>query len=288
MKTTPHFTPCRGTTAFARALLLSLVPLLAGSALATASVYTTPANGGDIADTFVGDGHQTWTVPTSEATHNKNYGEAGTLFVAGADAENGEFDSLIKFTLAPAKVQFDAEFGAGNWQITGVSISLASNYGDQGEQPNNLIFSPINAGLFAVTWMSNDTWLEGKSGGGGGIVSNGYSQGVTYDSLPSYYSIDDELLGTFLYTPPGDNVAVSYDLDVTDGFMTDLAAGNDVSLLFTPADTTVSFLFNSNKYASNHPTLTVTVEQIPEPSAYLMALTGAGMMAALRLRKNRV
>lgn len=276
----------RSAIMLARVLLISLAPCFVGSALGSSSVYTTPSNGGDIADTFMGDGLQSWNIPTSEATHNKNYGSAGTLVVAGADSPNGEFDSLIKFTLAPAKIQFDTQFGAGNWQITSVTLSLASNYGDQGEQPNNWLFAPINTGSFAITWMPNDTWLEGNSGGGGGIISNGSTEGVTFDSLPNYLSANDELLGTYTYTPPGDNIPVIYTLGVTQGFSADIASGSDVSLLFTPADSTIDYLFNSNKYASNHPTLTVIAEQVPEPSAYLMALAGAGMLGLLRFRKR--
>ena len=282
---TPSTSPAsRAKSPLTRLFLLSLTQFFISSAWGLPSVYTTPV-AGDIADTFVTSG------TANNAAPNKNYGGAGSLVVAGANSGNGEFDSLLKFTLAPAKTQFDTQFGAGNWTITNVSLSLAGNFSVQGEKPNNAIFPTINTGSFALTWMSNDTWVEGSAGGGNGAVSNGSTQGVTFNSLLNYRSASDEALGTYTFNPPGDNVALNYTIDNTtldsaSGFLSDIANGNSVSLLFTPNDTTISYLFNARSYASNNPSLTVTAEQVPEPSTYLMALGGLGMLGILRLRKS--
>jgi len=57
-----------------------------------------------------------------------------------------------------------------------------------------------------------------------------------------------------------------------------------VSLLVSPADTTIGYLFNSRSYtASNRPLITVTA--IPEPGAYVMALAGFAGLVLLRRRR---
>ena len=264
--------------------MLTLGILFGGSTClaVTASIYATPFNGGDTADTFVTSGS------ANGAASNKNFGAAGTLVVAGSASGNGEFDSLIKFTLAGAKAQFDSQLGAGNWTIADVTLTLATNFGIQGAQPNNAIFSLINTGSFAISWLDNNSWVEGSAGGGSGAVSNGTTQGITFNSKTSYLDTADETLGSFTYTPPGNNTGtpLTYDLGLTSGFVADITSGGDATLYLTPGNATVCFLFNARSYASNHPILTVTANEVPEPSSCALLLGGAGTLVLLMCKRT--
>ena len=59
----------------------------------------------------------------SAANPTLNFGGAGTLAIAPASSAKGEFDSVIMFNTASAVSQFNTTYGAGNWQITGFTLS---------------------------------------------------------------------------------------------------------------------------------------------------------------------
>ena len=92
--------------------------------------------------------------PDGSNLTEENYGNAGTLAIAPASSTKGAFDSVILFNTSAAVSQFNTDYGAGDWSITGVQLSLASNFGVQGAQPNNDIFNTINAGSFGIDWLS--------------------------------------------------------------------------------------------------------------------------------------
>jgi hypothetical protein len=207
-----------------------------------------------------------------------NYGSAGTVAIAPASSAKGEFDSIIKFNLAGAVSQFTTTYGAGDWQITGLTLSLASNSGTQGTQPGNAIFNTINAGSFGVDWLAYDGWTEGTGGGNG--AANG---AVSFSSISTLFSAGSNSLGTFIYTPPGNNVYLNYALPLAAGLVSDTAAGGDVSLYFYAADNQVGYLFNSKESASNRPGLTITAAPVPEPG--MLALTAVSF-GLLTLRKR--
>src|SRR4051812_32101343 len=48
------------------------------------------------------------------AEPGQNYGGAGAVAIAGTGSPQGEFQSLIKFDLGPARAAFDAAYGVGN------------------------------------------------------------------------------------------------------------------------------------------------------------------------------
>lgn len=220
----------------------------------------------------------------SSAYPTLNFGAAGTLAIAPASSAKGEFDSVVMFNTANAVNQFNTTYGAGNWAISGVTLSLASNFGTQGTQPNSSIFNTINAGNFGVDWLVNNSWVEGTGGGMG--AANG---AVSFNSIPSLLSPGYDTLGTYTYTPPGNNVYVNYSLGLDAGLVSDAAAGGGVSLYFYAADNQVSYLFNSKEFASNHPELTLTAVAIPEPATVTLWAAALGGFLGLtqRIWKNR-
>lgn len=215
-----------------------------------------------------------------------NYGNSGTLAIASASSTKGAFSSVLMFNTASAVSDFNSLYGAGNWTITGVTLSVASNFGVQGAQPNNQIFNTINAGSFGIDWLADSSWTAGNGGGSGtpGYPNNNY---IDYAYIPTLLSYGYDSLGDFSYTPPGNNIYLSYTLPLDSGLINNAAAGDNLSLYFYAADDQVSYLFNSQVYASNHPELTLVATPTPEPATLTLLSAAAGtlLIAARRKRK---
>jgi hypothetical protein len=120
-----------------------------------------------------------------------NYGLAGTLAIAPASSAKGEFDSVLMFNTAAAVSQFNTTYGAGNWTISGLTLSLASNFGTQGTQPTSGILNTVNGGSFGIDWLAGDGWVEGTGGGNG--AANG---AVSFNSISSLLAPGYDSLGT--------------------------------------------------------------------------------------------
>lgn len=229
----------------------------------------------------------TYTIssPTADAfltaaNPNTNYGSAGSLLIAPASSAKGEFDSVLLFNTASAVSQFNSTYGVGNWTIATLTLSLASNFGIQGEQPNNALFNTINVGSFGIDWLSNNTWTEGTGSGTGTPGFPGNSM-VTFDAIRSLMSGTVDPLGIFAYTPPGNNnnVYLNYVLSLDPNLVSGAAAGGNISLYFFAADNQVSYLFDSRNNSTGHPELTLTVEPTPEPAtAALLAVSLSGFL----------
>src|SRR5262245_23699492 len=125
-----------------------LVMTLATALALTATKADTFTINNTTADAFLATGSPANPIPGGADLTSFNFGGAGTLAIAPASSTKGRFDSIIKFNTAAAVSQFNTTYGAGNWLINGVTLSLASNFGDQGEQPNNGVFNTINGGNF--------------------------------------------------------------------------------------------------------------------------------------------
>jgi hypothetical protein len=183
-----------------------------------------------------------------------NFGGAGTLVVAPATSAKGEFQSVLEFRLTNAVALFDANYGASNWVITGISLKLTCNYGSNGVQPNNLIFPVIHGGNFVIEWLSTNGWFEGT-----GTPNLPTMDGVTCDSLPGLLSGPHEILGTHAYSPPGNNVPVLYDLPLSTNMVNEILTGSDMTFLLYAADDQIGYLFNSYSYGrGNQPLILVT------------------------------
>ena len=207
------------------------------------------------------------------ASPTLNFGSAGTLAIAPSSSAKGEFDSVIMFNTAGAISQFNTAYGTGNWTINGLRLSLASTFGTQGGQPNNAIFNTINAGNFGIDWLANDSWVEGTGGGNGAA-----NRAVSFNSISALLAPGYDSLGTYSYTPSGNNVYVNYSLALDPNLVSDAAASGAVSFYFYAADNQIGYLFNSREFASNHPQLTITATPVPEPaSVVLLSLTLGGL-----------
>lgn len=219
-----------------------------------------------------------------------NYGDAGTLVIASGNSQyvdpntgqtisKGEFQSVIMFSSAEAITLFDATYGAGNWVITSIALSFASNWADAGAIPNNPIFGMIQGGEFVIEWLSDDNWVQGS-----GNPSNPTQDGVTYDSLSTLLASEHEVLGSYTYDPPGSGVRLTWNLPLTDNLIADISAGDDLSFLMYAGDDTINYLFNSNRYGNdNEPKIIITA--IPEPSVIGLAMVGGLFALGRRFRR---
>jgi hypothetical protein len=194
---------------------------------------------------------------------NANFGAAGVLYIAPPTSPNGEYQSVLKFNLAAATNLFNATYGT-NWCISAISLKLTGNFAATGEQPDNLIFNPINGGNFVIEWLADDNWVEGT-----GRPMSPTADGVTYASLPALLAEPHDVLCTNTYSPPGDNIPVTWPLPLNQTLVTNIAAGGPVSFRFYAADNQISHLFNSHNYGNgNQPLINITA------SPFLRILSG--------------
>ena len=256
MKTTLNTPSKTAVAAAALALLLSL-PVHA------ATFTLNPS-----ADAFVTAG------PSGNLSGN-NYGAAGALSVAASDLAKGEFQSVLQFDLSAARTSFDTQFGAGQWSIQSIALTLTAT------SPNNAIFNSSAAGQFGISWMQNDSWTEGA-----GTPSAPTTAGITVSSLPSFASAGDESLGSFSFNGAISGAA-TYALSLTPGFSADALAGNVVSFRLFAADNAVSYLFDSRNFgtASARPLLSIVA--VPEPTVLSLLAVGAALVFGARQHRRR-
>ena len=209
----------------------------------TGSAHAAPQSVTAVADAFV-----------RAVAPDSNFGGAGAVVVAPPALSNGEHQGLMRFDLAPVKSAFDAQFGAGNWSVTSASLRLTTTPASSGN------FNANAAGPISVSWMQNDAWVEGT--GTPGIPA---TDGITFNTLPSFLSPADEPMGTINF-PGGNSGANTYALSLTGGFASDALSGGTTSLRLFAGNDTVSFLFNSRNFGTAGTRPVLIIDAIPEPA----------------------
>jgi hypothetical protein len=255
---------------FAPILVTSMALVLTASAPAALFTLTAPTQ-----DAFVSAGNPT-----------NNYGGAGALAVSGSARSKGEFDSLLQYNFAAAKANFDSIYGVGQWTIDGMSLQLTAT------SPGNSVFNGFGegavgtninyAGQVGVSWMQNDSWTEGTGTPGAPTAT-----GITYSTLSSFQSGADQSLGTFAFGG-GTSGSFNWNLGLASSFVADAAAGNAVSLLMLPGDTTVGMVVDSRSFGTAAFRPILTVSAVPEPGtagfAACLALAAMGIRRRYRVR----
>ena len=241
---------------------LKLAILAVAAAPASLSAQITLSQEVD-ANTFVSSGQP-----------NMNFDNLGAMEIAAPTrAQNRTEETLLGFETAAIESGFNADYGAGNWVITSVTLKLFSNVANAGTQPPSSSFNKIAAGEFELDWLSDNSWNPAQ------ITYNNISSvlpGTGGNTLAS--------LGDFDWLANGAS-STTWAFDLNPNLVNEIASGGDVSIFGQPtAGSTVGYLFNTPLL--NGAELNVTASAVPEPlstapTLALMVFSLAGL-AALR------
>jgi hypothetical protein len=224
-------------TLFAALVCLKILP---STLLGQSSTYSQEVS----ANTFVSSGS-----PTA------NFGTMGAMEIAApAAAQNRTEISLLGFDTSAIQSSFNASYGVGGWTVTGVTLSLFSNYAMAGVQPGNSSFNKIAAGAFEFDLLSDNNWSQSS---------------LTWNTLPiilpgSGNNNTSTQLGTFNWAATGAASSI-WILNSSQPLVNDIISGDEVTILGQPTvGSTVGYLFNTALVNAGY--LNVTVEAVPEPS----------------------
>jgi hypothetical protein len=241
---------------------LCAAPLLLGlpaTLVAQPMTYSQQAG----ADTFVSSGEP-----------DANFGTHGAMELAAPTAAQPRTEvTLLLFDASALRAGFDSTFGAGNWIVTSVSLSLFSSVATAGQQPNNGSFNKIAAGNFEFDLLSNTSWSETS---------------ITWNTLPDILPGNGNSntltpLGTFFW-PANGAASSTWALNPDPMLLDAIDSGSPITIFGQPtAGSTVGYLFNTRL---NHPAyLNVSAEAVPEPS-FLVILIGVLSLAIRALRSR--
>ena len=210
------------------------------------------------------------------AQPTENYGATGSWAFAAAGLPQGEFQSVVRWDMAPAKASFDTTFGAGQWVVQSIGLKLTNAV------PMNAIFNASAAGQFSIDWMQNDTWTEGA-----GTPMAPDNTGIMFGTLASFLSGSDQLLGTYAFSGATSGNA-TYSIGLVSGLLTDIYGGSLAGMRVYAADTVVAGVVNSRSFGmtgnANRATLLIDAVAVPEPATWLLA--GAGCVALVLSRRR--
>lgn len=222
------------------------------------------------ADTYVSSGQP-----------NMNFDNLGAMEIAGpTTAQNRTEETLLLFDTAALETAFDADYGAGNWTVTSVSLKLFSNVSGAGQQPGNTSFNKIAAGDFELDLLSDNTWNAST------ITWNTISS-----VLPGTDGNTSTSLGDFDWLANGTSSA-TWSLSLDSSLVNDITTGGDITIFGQPtAGSAVGYLFNTLFFNGGAAQLNVTASPVPESATLastlaMMASSLAGL-AAMRRRTNR-
>jgi hypothetical protein len=240
----PAWAPHHAASYLSRRILVFLVLACLVTLPATLLAQFTTFSQQVGADTFVSSGEP-----------NSNFGIQAGMEIAGPTlAQPRTQKTLLRFSTAAMQAAFDADYGPGNWVVTGVTLSLFSNYSTAGVQPTNPRFNKIAAGSFEFDLLSNNNWDETS------ITWNTLS-----DILPGPGNNNTlTSLGTFFWDAAGEPSS-TWALGANPNLASQIYAGADVTIFGQPtANGPVGYL--SNTRTLNPGYLNVTAMAVPEPS----------------------
>jgi hypothetical protein len=207
----------------------------------------------------------------SSGQPNQNFGTLAAMEIAGPTAaQNRTEETLLQFNTASMESSFNADYGAGDWEVTDVTLSLFSNVSTDGTQPNNSSFNKIAPGGFELDWLSDNNWSQTA------ITWNNISS-----VLPGTGGNTMASLGDFDWLANGAS-STTWTLGLDPNLVNDIDGGGQVTIFGQPAaGSTVGYLFNTA--GLNGAELNVTVAAVPEASA--MALIVSSLAGGLALRR---
>lgn len=232
--------------------------------LATASAQSSTYSQIVAADTFVSSGQS-----------NVNFGTMGGMEIAAPSSAQPRLQiALLRFDAAALQAAFDSDFGASNWMVTSVTLTLASSVATAGQQPNNASFNKIAAGSFEFALLSNNNWIE---------------DGITWNSLPSILPGNNgntlTPLGTFFWDATGRPITM-WTLNPLPALTQKIQNGELMTFLGQPsAGSSVGYLFNT-RTTFNVPTLSITAEAVPEPSLTALIISLLCVTTAKRFSRE--
>ncbi len=206
-----------------------------------------------------------------------NYGTLGGMEIAApTTAQDRTEITLQEFNTAAMQASFNADYGAGNWTVTSVTLSLFSNVPLAGEQPNNSVFNVIAAGGFEFDLLGNNNWSE---------------TAITWNTLPTLLpgggaGNTETSLGDFTWDAAGETSSI-WTLGTVQPLVDEIEAGSEVTIMGQPTDSsTVGYLFNQIK-AGAPGILNVTVQAVPEPSPAALLAGFVGVVVGLRCWRGK-
>jgi len=243
---------------------LLFIALLCAAVPANSPAQSSSFNQQAGADTFVSSGQP-----------NSNLGALGAMEIAAPTTAQPRTEmALMRFDTSAMESGFDTQYGAGNWLVSSLSLTLVSSFPTAGQQPNNASFNKIAAGGFEFDLLSNNSWSE---------------TAITWNNLASILpgTGNNTLtpLGSFYWDAAGESSSV-WTLNLDPGLTQEIYSGGLVTLLGQPnTNSTVGYLFNTQNVVPAY--LNVTVEATPEPSTIALIGCVAGITAGSRFCRRR-
>ena len=236
---------------------LACMVTLPTTVAAQTSTYSQPVG----ADTFVSSGQP-----------NTGFGLHGAMEIAAPTAAQPRtLLTLLRLDTAGLQASFDADFGAGNWTVTFVTLTLFSNVASAGQQPGNGSFNRIAAGGFEFDLLGNNNWNENA---------------ITWNTLPAILPGAGSTntltsLGNYFWPASGAGSS-TWALANDPALAQKIQTGDAVTILGQPTvGSTVGYLINTSPLRPGF--LNVTAEAVPEPATFRLLAFALGITRGLRL-----